>query len=275
MICTRCLSKFSDDKARCPKCGKFFLDKPRENAKSMVKRLSEADDIALERLYSGPWDLCFGPANGREKNGVARTSVTLIGGKNGAGKSTLALQICDEVCGGGKTKGDVLYICSEEDTDEVKYRAKRLGCKNLYNICGVSTLTSSEALSSLESIISDLKPRATVLDSLPGLTGKDQDAAVELCKLLKVYSVRYKQPSIIIDHITKSDDFAGKEELQHVVDATMTLFPTDENPDIRMLETLKNRFGRAFVSVYLEMTETGLVYVESPKEEEEENNDKE
>jgi predicted ATP-dependent serine protease len=263
MICV-CGTKYPDTKFQCPICKRFSFARNSVEVSSMVKRLSEADDISLDRLQSGPWDICFGPANEREKNGIVRTSATLIGGLAGAGKSTLSLQLSDRLC--TTQKRDGLYICSEEDIPEVRLRAERIKIKNLDKICCVSTMTSSEALAQLENIIIDVKPCAIILDSLPGLMGEDHLAAVELCKLLKAFAIKYKAPVIIIDHVTKADDFAGLYKLQHTVDTTMTLYPTDENPNIRILETLKNRFGQAFVNVNLEMTEKGLVYISPPKD---------
>jgi predicted ATP-dependent serine protease len=115
-----------------------------------------------------------------------------------------------------------------------------------------------------------------VLDSVPGLTGNDHQAAVEMCKTLKLFSARLKAPSIVIDQVTKEDAFAGLRALEHAVDATMTFFAVDDDSrppqaeKIRELSVLKNRNGRAHIFSEFEMTETGLVPVEEYEEGEEE-----
>ena len=258
MICSRCSSKFPDEKSICPKCGKVNMY-PEKQAGKLYKRLSDASDAIQDRLQSGGWDVCFGPANKREKNGIVKTSCTLIGGLAGAGKSTLSLQLSDAIS--TETRKNTLYICSEEETDEVKLRAKRLDIKRSDLICCASTLTSSEAISSLERVVKELEPCAIILDSLQGLTGEDMRAGVEVCKILKRLSVQYHAPSIIIDHVNKQQDLAGLYTLQHAVDTVMTLFPNNEDGEIRELENIKNRFGRAFVIAFLQMSETGLEYI--------------
>lgn len=77
-----------------------------------------------------------------------------------------------------------------------------------------------------------------------------------MCKAFKDYAVLLKAPVIIIDHVTKDEDFAGLMQLQHAVDTTLIL-SLDEN-DTRYLTTIKNRFGPANISVILDMTERGL-----------------
>jgi predicted ATP-dependent serine protease len=270
--CSFCFKKFEDHKSLCHVC----KTPARENASygGLTRLLSEASPKPLQRIVTGPWDICFGPAgccqecrdagettcNHREPNGIVTTSCALIGGLSGAGKSTLSLQLCDAIA--GVTNREVLDICSEEDIPEVKLRAERIQIKNFHLIRCLSTLTGTEALAQLDSIIMAHKPAAIILDSVVGLMGKDQEGAVEVAKLLKSYSVKLHAPSLIIDHVTKMDDFAGLEKLKHTVDTTMSLFPSEHDKNIRVLETHKNRFGQAFVSVYLEMTETGLVPVD-------------
>jgi DNA repair protein RadA/Sms len=267
MICIRCGCKFDDSKRQCPKCLKW-QPSAAVTLPGLTKLLSETDDQIIKRLATGPWDLCFGPANKRDPNGIVVTSVTLIGGLAGAGKSTLSLQLSDRIC--ALTKREVLYIASEEAVVEVRMRADRIGIKNKHLIRGLSTLTGSEALSQLDSILNTHKPCAIIVDSLPGLTGEDHNGAVELCKLLKAYSTKLEAPSLVIDHVTKTDDFAGLYKLQHAVDTTMTLYPNEEDTEggnPRTLQTLKNRFGQAFVSIELEMTEReGLRVFEGTEE---------
>ena len=262
--CSFCGKAYDSFKRACPRCKTPSVETTRSGG--LTKLLSEADEKPFVRLSTGPWDKCFGPANGRDPDGIVHTGVTLIGGKAGGGKSTLSLQLSDAIA--AKCKREVIYLCTEEDIPEVRMRAERIQIKNKHLIRGLTTLNGVEALAQLDSILNQYKPCAIILDSVVGLMGKDKVGAVELAKLLKGYSVKLQAPSIIIDHVTKADDFAGLEELQHTVDTTMTLFPSEHAPNIRILETLKNRFGQAFVRVLLEMTETGLRFVEEDEPDE-------
>lgn len=257
--CAFCSHPYKQGVRVCPRCGHPANVLPKPVSK-VTQLLSEADDVPLERIPTGPWDACFGPDNGRDPNGIVKTSVALIGGKNGGGKSTLSLMLSDIIA--GMTKREVLYVCSEEDIPQVKDRAKRILVKNRNLIRGLSTLQNADALMRLDSIIVQHQPCALILDSLTGLMGKDLAGQIELCKILKGYSSKLQFPAIVIDHVTKSEDFAGLEELQHTVDTTISLFPSDFDINIRILETQKNRFGRAGATCFLEMTERGLVKVE-------------
>jgi len=226
--------------------------------------LSEVAVKPVQRIATGPWDICFGPANDRDPNGVAVTSCNLIGGCPGAGKSTFSLQLSDALA--KQTDRETLYICAEEDLDQVGDRAYRLGVSSLSKIRGMPTLSNPEALGQLESIILKHKPSAVILDSIEGLMGKDKDGAVELCKIFKGLTSKYRFPSFIIDHVTKVDDFAGLMSLQHAPDGTFTLFPEEQDGNVRVLETQKNRFGRAFVRCRMLMTERGLIAIGDDEE---------
>lgn len=262
--CSFCGRVFGKHLSACPRCKTKAGTSSHQSVHTRL--LSDAPAKALARISTGPWDRCWGPANGRDKDGIVTTSVTLIGGKRGGGKSTLSLQLCDNIA---STVGrEVLYICSEEDVDEVQLRAERIKIRSMYLIRGMSTVTGTEGFGQLESILNQHQPCAIVLDSIPGLMGPDMAGAVELCKLMKTYSVKLKSPSILIDHINKDGDYAGKEELQHTPDTCITLTPRPGNEDVRDLLTDKNRFGQAFVTVSLLMTETGLVYLQDDEPDE-------
>jgi DNA repair protein RadA/Sms len=264
--CSFCGRIFGKNLSKCPRCKTKAGSTSLDRGHTML--LSDAAGKPPARISTGPWDRCWGPANGRDPDGIVTTSVSLIGGLRGGGKSTLSLQLCDNIA--KKVGREVLYICSEEDIPEVQLRAERIkiACKHL--IRGLTTTTGTESFGQLESILAQYQPCAIILDSIPGLMGPDQAGAVDLCKLMKTYSVKLKAPSILIDHVNKDGDFAGKEELQHTPDTCITLFPRPGQENVRVLTTEKNRFGQAFVSVALEMTETGLRYIDEDGDDPEE-----
>jgi len=68
---------------------------------------------------------------------------------------------------------------------------------------------------------------------------------------------------IVIGHVTKGGDFAGKQAIKHAVDAHMHLrIDTDPKSDTcgkRLIGMSKNRFGAGSVETVLNMTGRGLV----------------
>ena len=208
----------------------------------MADNLPTSLTFPLTRIQSGPWDKCFG-------GGIVTTSVTIIGGCPAAGKSTMALQLSNRIA--EVTNREIIYVGTEESVQEIKSRAIRLQltCMHLIRIHPMGSSAD------LGSILTSRKPSAIILDSLPGLTS-DPEIAVELCKRFKDYAVELNAPVIIIDHVTKGDDFAGLMQLQHAVDTLLSLFPNENG--MRELATVKNRFGPANISVKLGMAERGL-----------------
>jgi predicted ATP-dependent serine protease len=206
------------------------------------------------------------PCDHKGKNGIVTTGITLIGGIAGAGKSTLSLAMADAIA--ESLQREVLYIAAEEDEEAIKDRAGRIGVKNLDKIRVLSTLVGMQALGELEGLLDRFNPGAVFLDSVTGLMDKDLEGAVSICKSLKRITVRRKAPTIVIDQATKQDDFAGLYKLQHTVDTTMILSEREEfvPRKVSTLQVIKNRFGRAFVSLDLEMHENGLTVFEKAED---------
>ena len=204
--CGFCAHKFDESKAQCPSCGQWNIPSAVNDSTDQTILLSDVSEKPINRIVTGPWDRCFG-------GGIVTVSVTLLGGVPGAGKSTMSLQMADQI--GLKTKREVIYIGAEESVEEIKYRAMRLDLKAM-NLIRLHPMGSS---ADLGEIIKSRKPSAVILDSLPGLVS-DPDVAVELCKRFKEYSVEYQFPTIIIDHVTKDNDFAGFMQLQQLANKT-------------------------------------------------------
>lgn len=249
--CNVCDFRFPETSAQCPSCGIWNIPKNIADGSDQTVLLSEVSAKPIKRILTGPWDKCFGGPR-REDEGIVTTSVNLIGGVPGAGKSTMALQLADQIA--ESTNREIVYVGAEESAEEIKYRAMRLQLGNMDKI-RVHPMGSSVDLGG---ILISRKPSAIILDSLPGLIS-DPEQAVELCKRFKDYTVDLQCPALIIDHVTKEEDFAGLMALQHAVDALFIL-SRDEDTGLRELKTIKNRFGPANVSVYMEMKEKGLFY---------------
>lgn len=247
--------------------------------------LSDAKKTGVTRIPTGFWDPVFGPAkrcpqcsseqkptceHHAQLNGLADTSVTLLGGIPGVGKTTLFMAVADAIITYHKTERELLLVCSEQAEEEVAEYAERLKVAHMTKIRALSTLVGSEAIAEFDAILEDVNPCATFIDSLSGLVGKNNlEGAVAVAKALKPFAVKRHMPVMLIDHATKEDDLAGSMDLQHEVDTTLVMFKSDQDPDIRVIESRKNRFGRADVQVLMRMNEDGFCPVELGEEEEE------
>lgn len=251
MKCASCGFQLPDGKLRCinPKCRMW-------NVAASISRKFEDDTVLLsdaklaevERVETGMADLCFG-------GGLARTSVTLLGGDPGAGKTTLCLQLSDFFA--GLFQRETLYIANEQDPTEIKTTANRLNLRHMPLIRIVKAMGGVSA--DLGAYLLRYNPCLIVLDSVTKWSGEDMNLAVIICQRLKDYTVRLNAPSLVINQVTKGGEHAGLNKMQHAVDTTMMFEIWGENPgDPRELHVRKNRFGPAPVSQYYEMTAQGL-----------------
>jgi len=263
--CYRCGAKFPEAKSMCPRCKAINL--PQQSNQDDSVLLSEVSDQDFRRIQIGmpSIDKVFG-------GGIVTTSVTLLGGNPGAGKSTLSVQLADIIAGLsiteklGKTSGrEVVYVATEETAPQIKNRAQRLDLNYLTKI----RILPMGSRADLGDVLMHYKPCAIFVDSMAGLVA-DPDAAVETTKRFKEYAEALDAPVILVDHVTKSDDFAGLMSKQHAPDTLLTLYAPDASSEVRELTPLKNRFGLANFQVYLMMTAGGLMEIEEEEDEEDE-----
>lgn len=252
--CRLCDAKLKPGAARCVSCGSWNSDDPELDISVLLDKVTSAEG---DRIKTGLYDECWG-------GGIVRTSTTLFGGMPGAGKSTILLQLLDAVFAITRLEG--IYVATEEVLPEIKMRADRLGIKHQAGIRMIPAMGGVD----IASILMRRKPGIIVLDSLQGLVGEDDAAAVELLGNMKKFSALLNAPTIIISHVTKEGDYAGLMTYQHAVDTLLLMTPDDDG--IRTLEVRKNRYGRAFIEQLFEMTEHGLMPV---KENDDEDSDDE
>jgi len=265
--CRRCKDSFSIDKSKCPSCGFWNMTIVSDPNEDKTVLLSDTDGMVVSRISTGPWDNCWGfhfDDHGVKSIGMVTTSVTLLGGVPGAGKSTLALQMAN--CIAKSTAREVLYISAEESNAEIRSRAKRLklDSQNLIRLIPIGVPVE------LGGIMMHRKPVALIADSLPKIAPDPADA-VSFCEKLKAYAIELNCPVIIIDHVTKEEEFAGMMALQHAVDTTL-LF-TVYGDEVRELKTVKNRNGPSGTKVFLNMTELGLMHRDPSEDEEDQDED--
>lgn len=195
--------------------------------------------------------------------GIVPGSLTLLAGDPGIGKSTLALQLAAEVA----KKCRVLYISGEESASQVKLRGARL--KNLYTEFDFLASTDvDEVLAHANSgtyqliVVDSIQTMMSQnLSSAAGTTSQITNNTNSLVRAAKATGTAF----IIIGHVTKEGNVAGPRLMEHLVDTVLYL-EGERYGLLKMLRSVKNRFGATNAVGMLEMTEEGLKEVLNPSE---------
>lgn len=206
--------------------------------------------------------------------GLSPGGVYLLAGQPGIGKSTLltqlAIKLSQNTSKAASTKKSaskgVLYICSEENSTQVATRVSRFtkaDIKELHllNTSNVETILTQNSLSnynliivdSIQSVQTDLNPTS------PGSPSQIKDSANLIIKMAK----ETQTPIIIVGHVTKAGSIAGPKLLEHMVDSVLEL-SGDRQHNLRLLRSVKNRFGPTDETGIFEMTGKGLIEVKDP-----------
>ena len=188
--------------------------------------------------------------------GLVAGSLVLLGGDPGIGKSTLLLAALD---GFSKRGVPVLYASGEESMQQVRLRAQRLG------VVGSSIWLAAETdFDRVEASIRDQKPQVVVIDSVQTMGSSTLDAAPGSVAQVRHVAQRAMHLAkgthvavLLVGHVTKTGEIAGPKVLEHLVD-TVLQFEGDENSGLRVLRSIKNRFGAAGELGLFEMMEDGL-----------------
>lgn len=272
-ICQECGYEAPGWLGKCPACNQWntFVEEKLVNSSSSAKGGKglgsgttpavpvNINDISLEneeRYSSGmsEMDRVLG-------GGFVTGSLVLVGGDPGIGKSTLLLQICEKV----RLQSKILYVSGEESVRQIKMRGQRLGISNLNLL-----MVSETNLSSISSVIRDVKPRLVIIDSIqtiyneeissaPGSVSQVRDVTAHLMRIAKGDGITM----VIVGHVTKEGSLAGPRVLEHMVD-TVLYFEGDRHLSYRVLRAVKNRFGSTNELGIFEMRDVGLVEVENP-----------
>ncbi len=249
---------------RCPSCGVWesFVQAESPGADSPHGRqgalpLARVEALSKTRLPTGlpETDRLLG-------GGLIPGSVVLVGGEPGVGKSTFLLQLAGALA---THQGSVLYISGEESPAQLKLRAQRLGLPedSLY------VLSEQDMLPILRAV-EELTPVALVVDSLQTVRarqeGGDLGAIAQVREAAGVLARLAKSAGLIcflVSHITKGGEFAGPKTVEHLVDVALYLEGSRDG-ELRIIRSVKNRFGATDEVAVLRMGDTGLVEVANP-----------
>lgn len=253
---------------RCTQCGEWntFSDEPTAAAGATTRA---GRPVLAEQRVAVPLHTIRQDSGGEVRlrsgiqeldevlgGGLVAGSLVLLGGDPGVGKSTLTLMALDMLSRKGLP---VLYVTGEESPVQVKMRADRLG------VTGQTLkLLANTDFTVVEQVARAEKPVAMVLDSvqtmylpdvqgIPGSMTQVREVAHRAMMLAKHEGIA----CWLVGHMTKSGQVAGPKLLEHLVD-TVLYFEGDGRSGLRVLRSVKNRFGPAGELGLFEMVEDGL-----------------
>lgn len=264
--CSECGAPSLRWSGRCTRCGEFgtvIADTPSPAAGAATspvrsaRRLAEINLTEQQRVHTG-----LGEFNRVIGGGLVPGQVVLLAGEPGVGKSTLLLAVAHAL---GQANKSVLYLSGEESTSQLGIRADRIGATST-NIL----IADDHDLPTVLGHIEAQRPDIVMIDSVQTLSSPQADgrpggvaqvlectgALVRVAKTLGV-------PMLLVGQSTKENSIAGPRALEHLVDTVLT-FEGDPHTSLRLLRSVKNRFGAADEVVCFEQTASGLQEVPDP-----------
>ena len=219
--------------------------------------LAKVGEAAIERMLTG-----IGEIDRVLGGGMVPAGAVLLGGEPGVGKSTLLLQVGGSLASSG---GRVLIATAEESADQVGLRAERLGV----HTDGVELL----AVDNIDQIIEAAdrtRPELLIVDSIqtvnaPEVSGSAGGVAqIRECAARVIRFAKERGTAVVlVGHVTKEGGIAGPKILEHMVDVVLYL-EGDADHEMRMLRSLKNRYGATHLAGLFEMRHEGMAEVSDP-----------
>jgi DNA repair protein RadA/Sms len=197
--------------------------------------------------------------------GFTPSTISLFTGEPGAGKTTLMLTLANALTRKG-------YLClfntAEESLYQVKMTCERLDLDSGF-VAGQESYVP-RLLKNCDTLRKRFpkKPFFLIVDSLQTLNdGKygenhsNNQSAVRSLQALTDYAKEHYINIICIGQVNKSGNMAGSQKLKHMVDAMLHLSIERKDEDfrgLRVLETIKNRFGGAGWTFFLDLKKEGF-----------------
>ncbi len=268
-VCQQCGYSQSQWGGKCPECDTWnslvettdsrVEDKGKRNIEVRLLGYSDAKHESAKRLSTGDVEL-----DGVLGGGLVLGETVLVAGEPGIGKSTLLTQVALDV------DLPVLYVCGEESSSQVSLRIRRL--KNEKRSGKSLTFLESVDLDSVCRAIVNTKPGLVVVDSIQTLTaeeltggagsvGQVRESAIRISEVCKALGI----PVFLVGHVTKDGNIAGPRVLEHLVDCVLW-FEGERSQSLRLIRSIKNRFGTTEEIGVWEMQEKGLVVIRNPSE---------
>ena len=197
--------------------------------------------------------------------GFTPSTISLFTGEPGAGKTTLMLTLADSLTAQGHI---CLFNTAEESLYQVKLTCERLNLQNGF-VAGQETYVP-RLLKQCDALRAKFpnRPFFLIVDSLQTLNdGKygeehtNGQSAVRALQQLTDYAKEHYVNVICIGQVNKSGNMAGSQKLKHMVDAMLHLSIEKKDEDfkgLRVLETVKNRFGGAGWTFFMDLKGNGF-----------------
>lgn len=249
-MCAECGNEFPSWQGQCSYCGAWnsiVEQKVKPDADSDARRrtTSKATPSRLKSVGTGNYTRITSGISELDRvlgGGIVLGSMILISGEPGIGKSTLIIQSANSIA---LNNGTVLYVSGEESEEQVKLRADRV-CENLSDNLLIFPETNIE---SVLAACEQTKPKFLVIDSIQTMYSEELDntagsiTQIRACSnLLMKYAKTNNVPIFIVAHVNKSGDLAGPKTIEHMVDCVLN-FVGERDRDLRILRSVKNRFG--------------------------------
>lgn len=269
-LCVECGAGSPRWTGRCTKCGEFGTVEQRTVSSSLTRSTANPGRPALPvaqvtttetaRARSGiaEFDRVVG-------GGLVPGQVLLLSGEPGAGKSTLLLAVAHAL---SVSTGKVaLYLSGEESVDQLAMRARRIGST------GDGLLLAAEnALDAVLELIHQHREQCAIVivDSVQTISSEGAEGraggiaqVMQVAQALTRMAKHSGVPICLVGQVTKESVVAGPRALEHIADTTLSL-DGDRHTSLRLLRTIKNRFGPADEVACFEQSETGMREVKDP-----------
>lgn len=163
---------------------------------------------------------------------------------------------------GGNT---VLYVSGEESSEQVALRAQRIGA--VHDRVYVAEETELEQILAH---LNALQPDLLIVDSVQTVATSAIDSRAggvaqvhEVTQTLTRWAKEQGTATLLVGQSTRENSVAGPRALEHLVDTVLT-FEGDRTSALRLLRTMKNRFGPTDEVACFEHEEDGLREVSDP-----------
>ncbi|MEZ5119765.1 MAG: DNA repair protein RadA [Candidatus Nanopelagicales bacterium] len=270
--CTGCGNRTAKWLGKCPACQQFGVltevapSKPKAGSRSRgpastpTRAARPVVDLRSQTQQRrgtgvGEFDRVLG-------GGLVAGQVVLVAGEPGVGKSTLLLDVAHRFA---DREGPVLYVSGEESAEQIGLRARRIGALHPHLLIADET-----ELEQLLAHAATVRPALLVVDSVQTIATSSIDSRAggvaqvhEVTQAITQWAKTHDLPTLLVGQSTRENSVAGPRALEHLVDTVVT-FEGDRTSTLRMLRTMKNRFGPTDEVACFEHDEDGLREVSDP-----------
>lgn len=272
-LCSECGNRSPKWLGKCPNCDEFgtlqeveVSDKPKAGTRhrgpaSEPSRAARpvvdlrGEEHSRQSTGVGEFDRVLG-------GGLVAGQVVLIAGEPGVGKSTLLLDVAHRFA---TRFGTVLYVSGEESAEQIGLRARRIGALH-QNLLIADETELEQVLAHARSV----QPKLLVVDSVQTIATASIDSRAggvaqvhEVTQAITQWAKGHHLPTLLVGQSTRENSVAGPRALEHLVDTVVT-FEGDRTSALRMLRSVKNRFGPTDEVACFEHDEDGLREVADP-----------